>query len=410
MLISENALFLWGVHLKLQATLGTAPFTLIQRRNFQLVSKPTAKIQRQKGGIFPGVLYTVILYVQLFSNRQRVPSVVTFDSSMYCLSHVSFFIIKYIIIKRNENLVEQFNCLISHEVRHALSNKSNFSILGPAEKILVALVQLCGIITGIMIPCAYTLVQIIVPCSPSTFAYFLNPECTQLASIQVVHRILSVFNIPVIVYRLAAVTINWLITLDTLGMFAFVVMQLFFTQSYTLIYFIRLFRLDFLRNLNFGVLNSNFVHKQLPVYRELQLHSLFFNKMHQDCGIISVMCCIMYAFVISVFALMEYGSQLAFPQIVVFGNVALATFIAMVFVYGIFAKVNTNSLKALAFLQQRLVPSVRGNRGLHVWTSKYIASLPQLKVQIGSTNFVDSFTPLAMLQFCLGQICNLMLM
>lgn len=349
------------------------------------------------------------LCLQLYANLNRVPSVVTFDSSMYCASHSVFFIIKYIIIQRHENLVEQFNCLISYEARQIPSSNMNISILGRMEKTLISSVQLCGISTGVVLSCAYSLMQLFVPCSPATFAYFLNPECTQLTGIPELHAFLSSRPVPIVVYPFAAATFTFWNTLDTLGMFAFVCMQLFFTQCYTLVYFIRLFRLEFLQKLNGSFCSSN-IEKQLRKYKELQLHTLFFNQMHQDCIIFSVMWNVMYGFIISVFALAEYGSQLTFPQVVVFGNIAFATFIAMVVVYGIFAKVNSNSLKALAFLEQRVIPSIREHRKLRKWTKKYIASLPQLKIQLGTTNFVDGFTPLVMLQFCLGQLCNLRLM
>jgi hypothetical protein len=43
-------------------------------------------------------------------------------------------------------------------------------------------------------------------------------------------------------------------------------------------------------------------------------------------------------------------------------------------------------------------------------TRKYVKSLPDIKVKIGCTNFVDKFTPLVFLSVCVEQTVNLVLM
>jgi len=68
----------------------------------------------------------------------------------------------------------------------------------------------------------------------------------------------------------------------------------------------------------------------------------------------------------------------------------------------------------LEFMRERLLPSLIGyydseTRVRRRLVKKYVRSLPQLKVYIGSVNFVEKDTPFAMLNFCFDQIVSLLL-
>lgn len=67
---------------------------------------------------------------------------------------------------------------------------------------------------------------------------------------------------------------------------------------------------------------------------------------------------VIFAFVIAAYALLKYGNDSTFPQMVIFCNVVLATFVAIIVVYGSFAKVNGVSLKTLSFLREKVIPKV----------------------------------------------------
>lgn len=409
MLLSEKLIDILKLHLKLQNAIGTSPFLTPRggtNESFRLEAKPSSKVQAQKWRLLPGIALVAILYSQLYLNKGRTSNVTNFESSMYCISELAILIIKWVTISRVPQFVEQFNCLIVHELNY-VPKGIHRRILSSTHGLLIKLVQICGIITGIVLPFAYGFMQIAIPCSPATFAYFFNSDCSHLVNFS--NRILQAVNklpLPVLVFRLSAASLTFWILSDTVGMFGFVVGQCLFTESCLIVYYLRAFRLQIAAQ----VRAKSIKHKILTIYRQLQIHNLFFNKINQDVIVITVIGNMVYSFTIAMYALLKFTDHVSLPQLVIFGNITLACFIVIIVVYGIFAKVNETSIKVLAYIREYVLPEINGSNLERKWLKRYVKSLSPLKVQIGQVNHVDNFTPLVMLQFCVGQICNLMVM
>lgn len=315
---------------------------------------------------------------------------------------MAFFTTKWIAIRRCSQFVEQLNCLFVYEVDKVPKQHCQL-ILSRVESLSIKFVQFCAISTGMIMPVAYGLMHLIIPCSPATFAYFLNPECTDLVHITGIHSLITRIPFQEILLPIGSAFVAvWALT-DSIGMFAIIVGQALFIGSCVLIYFLRSFRLLASRP-------SGVIAKVLITYRDLQVHNLYFNQIHLDVNVIVVMWAMAYSFTVAMYALLKYANQVSLPQLVIFVNATLATGIVIIVVYGIFAKVNVISQNVLAFLRERVLPEMKGSAVERKWMKRYLRSLSPLKVRVGQVNYVDNFTPLVMLQFCFGQICNLMVM
>lgn len=408
MLFSNKVINILNIHLNFQNTLGTSPFRTpnqVSIATFRLEGVTRFDIQRQKWRLLPGTVFLAILFIQLYLNKSRVSNVVYFESSMYFACQFEIITIKWIVISNYKQFIEQLNCLIVHELNY-LQQENNKFILSRTQSLLVKFVQICGITSGIVIPIAYGIIQVVIPCSPATFAYFCNPECSDLVTFPAILGVTKTFALPALAYRLIAAGLAFWILFDTVGMFAFVVGQFLFTESYVMIYFLKSYYVQISLELKLNTVKQ----RTLTIYRELQIHNLFFNKINQSYVVTSVVCIVAYAFTTAMYALLKYADQGTIPQLVIFGNVTLATFIIIIFVFGIFAKVNGVSLEVLDVLEQRVLSEIIVSVKERKWMKRFIKSLSPLKVCIGQVNYVDNFTPLVMLQFCFDQIFNLMVM
>lgn len=143
----------------------------------------------------------------------------------------------------------------------------------------------------------------------------------------------------------------------------------------------------------------------VQMYKEIQLLTAYYNQIHGSVLSVSFTVSVSSNFIISFFAAVGLYSEMMWPIVLLYASIAFNTMIEiMVCDGGTKATVNTVSTRILS--KVRAAPNFRMSRDV----KRYVVSMPVLKIRLGSTNFYDKETPLNLIDFCVGQVVNLLLL
>ncbi len=137
--------------------------------------------------------------------------------------------------------------------------------------------------------------------------------------------------------------------------------------------------------------------------------SNYFNIIHQDIVIASLLYFMGESFVLGMFTLITSWDKLSFPQLLISGTGATESFAAILIFFGVFGRVYADSIKTIECLRTSGI-HVESDLESRKTVGKIVKSLQPLKIKIGSVNFVDRLTPVTFIDFCFGILVNMLLL
>lgn len=192
------------------------------------------------------------------------------------------------------------------------------------------------------------------------------------------------------------------------GNYIFGFIELCYLPATCLQCYIKSFRQGFTCNGSFSTVGKKFIIK-LKVYRELQLLAQYFNDIHNDTILPAFLFITTFLFISCAYALAFAGFAMPAVKMGEFSWLAFCCWLAIAAGVGTFGRVNGESKEALSLIYRkvRLFPQVR--RCDRQQLIKFMLSLQPLKIKVGYVNFVEKFTPIILLHFCVSQIVSLLL-
>lgn len=273
--------------------------------------------------------------------------------------------------------------------------------LGKFYRQVIVCVQIIGLTSTYIIPATYAVQRWIDTCYPSTFLYFLLPECSQRES-----QPAPDFHFHAFLLGISLLSF-WLL-IDFLGEFLFQVFEMTFLPTSVFQYY--------LHNLKTTIKSTPVsmfrLQRLFKVYQMLQVLCQYFNVLHQDSTIIIFLAANIYTFIICLYSLITVGSGISLAHLFLFSCGFLNAFLGIVVCFGLFGQVQKASGHVLMLLLTRALPSTKNystqqdRRCMKI----NLKSLRPLHVRIGNVNFVDALTPVVLLDFCTVQLVNLLLL
>jgi len=150
------------------------------------------------------------------------------------------------------------------------------------------------------------------------------------------------------------------------------------------------------------------VFKRMLLYRQLQTLSRLYNMIQQDVFIVALLNLALFVFIVAVYALTYMGAQISLPHLLFFANVVLLLVLVILICFGTFAGLHGQSMLLVEFMR-KVLPCRNRNASTKRLVKMYARSFREFKVNIGEMNFVEKCTPMVMLDFCFGQIVDLLL-
>ncbi|CAL8129234.1 unnamed protein product [Orchesella dallaii] len=404
MLIHENLIHGLKVHLKLHKYFGTWPVDLITRKGKDVaVLSPTNQLTWQWVKLFVASIFLVVLWVQIFSNRQGENLITTLESLLYSCAFQSTIINKVTYLKRRHFSVELLNLILEYErnLKKFGDNKQYFR-LERSSKALVCFIQFCATVATPVLAVTYALIRWSNPCNSAMFLFKFLAECLPETGAST-WRISSLTQLA-----LQILFSTWLV-FDMVGGHVFQVVELYYLKSCCFNQYIKSIRMS--------LVQADFKMSYFLQFKQLQILLRLYNLIQQDVMKV-VVCVTIFSFTVSLYALIYLGlgeQGISIPQLMFLSCALLDTFLAIVACFGTFARVHSESSLTISFMKKNLLPRLMQNHNLRqrkhliVLISKYVNSFRVLKVYIGDINYVEKFTPVVMLRFCLDQVVALLL-
>jgi hypothetical protein len=136
-------------------------------------------------------------------------------------------------------------------------------------------------------------------------------------------------------------------------------------------------------------------------YKELQLLTVMFNEIYQVDFFAKVVPCGILIIVSSgFFVISTYNIH---PLVVAFGHIVITKYVVITLVFSLAGKVWSNSVDFKSAL-------LRNNGLMKRSLSKDEKSLQNLKIMVGSSNFIERNTPFTVVSFCIEQTVSLLLL
>ncbi|CAL8122142.1 unnamed protein product [Orchesella dallaii] len=272
------------------------------------------------------------------------------------------------------------------------------------DKLIVNFKQLNGLIATPVLGISYAVQRWLNPCQSTTFAWTILVECSSERQSEAGWKLKS------LVYLTGISLFSFGVALYLIGAFAFQGAEFLFVSCYCLI--------SYIKNLSTALDNNgkDNIERVLGRYRQIQILEGFFNWIYQDVVTPYTLNIFIMATIISTYVMISMGTQLSIPHVILFSCVLFNSLACIVLEFGAFGLVHVESTKLLRYIKEKLIPDLETNcknsseRFKVKVVKKLVVSLCILKVRIGSVNFVEKTTPMAILDFCLGQIVNLLLM
>ncbi|CAL8122224.1 unnamed protein product [Orchesella dallaii] len=399
---------LFKANLRLQHVIGSFPLKKVEIDEFgepKLVPSSKRSIRWQWYKISLALGFTLVLWVQMFLAIKEEELVTTLESTL-CASAISVFIIvKATQLKRNDAIVALMNSLFVFEKRQWEEYGDVHKPLAKREECTVYFCQGAAIASAPVFISSGLLQRWLNPCTSALLAWKIMPECADKNSSQE----WSSFSLGLLGGILLLSV--WIIT-DLIGAAVFQVVQLSFSQVVCLINGVR----NFHESLQIVLWNPRAdAEKIMLQYRQLQILIRLLNWIQQDLIIVAVLNLFLILIIISTYALISMGWHISIPHFILFSSALLDSIVADVFCFGAFAQVHSESSSTLVYLKKKFLPKMELEkrsllkRGELKLLKKFVLSMYPLKVRIGGVNFVEKFTPIAILDFCVAQIVSLLL-
>ncbi|CAL8122228.1 unnamed protein product [Orchesella dallaii] len=369
MLTTSQVLKGFKLHLIQRHLTSNSPFTL-NHHNFgdpMLKACSNTKIRRHWLKMGLSCLFVSVLWLQLFQGRKKELLVTKLESTLYVFGISGFIIMNATHIKRNELVVQLFNCLYNFE-------KGNLDgrVVEKRDKLLVNFVQFNGFMGSPLLVGSYSLQRWLNPCTSATFAMNVLQECSN-PNDQELH---GKWSTKSSIYLALIVWVSLWLVGDLVGAFTFQVSEVAFLQTCCFVSYI----------------------KQLGKALTLQSsepHNLLLNSY--------VLACM--------------GTQISIPHLILFSSALFDGICTDILCFGAFASVHSESSRLVAYMKGQLLPNLEGHSKNKPFSQKHklklikklVTSFYPIKVRIGAVNFVEKFTPIIMLNFCVAQIVNLLL-
>jgi hypothetical protein len=136
-------------------------------------------------------------------------------------------------------------------------------------------------------------------------------------------------------------------------------------------------------------------------YKELRLLTVMFNEIYQVDFFMKVVPCGILIIVSSgFFVISTYHLN---PLVVAFGHIVITKYVILTLVFSLASRVWSNSVDFKSAL-------LRNNGVMKRSLSKDEKSLQNLKIMVGSSNFIDRNTPFNVVSFCIEQTVSLLLL
>jgi len=245
---------------------------------------------------------------------------------------------------------------------------------------------------------SYVLQRFMFPCNIATVGYFLLPECTNGFDSGWSYQSLVSLGIFCLV-------MFW-IFIDTMGLFVLYTAGISQVQGILIFKYTKYFQNCVEVNLE---TKSHTTYKVFSVYRQLQLLTRYFNGIQQQGIIFTILISDIICIVFGAYILISMGPKLPLPDFTLFFFAWFDGMVVLVVYFTVMSKVNSEAQDALQYIGKFLTPRI-SNGNTKKWARVFLMSLKSLQVNIGSVNFVDKFTPVTLLDFCVGQIVSLLLM
>ncbi|CAL8122146.1 unnamed protein product [Orchesella dallaii] len=272
------------------------------------------------------------------------------------------------------------------------------------DKGIVNFGQLNGIIAAPILGISYAVQRWLNPCQSTTFAWNILVECSSERQSE------AGWELKSLIFLSGINLFSFWVAIYLIGAFIFQGAELHFVPCYCLVSYIKNLRISLE---NCGKCN---IERGLGRYRQLQILEGFFNWIHQDIVTPSTLNILIITTIISTYAMISMGTQLSIPHVILFSCVLVNSLACIVLMIGAFALVHVESTRMFRYIKEKLIPNLETNCSSYSERckvkviKKLVASLYILKVRIGSVNFVEKTTPIAILDFCLAQIVSLLLM
>jgi len=244
-----------------------------------------------------------------------------------------------------------------------------------------------------MVPC--NLIKLVMPCTSATFGYAIIPECSgPFNSSPNLSFASTLLLICICLFSF------WL-TLDASGIFALFLQNFSVALAYTL--------RRYVHYLSHLLAKETDYKSNLRIYRQFQILGRYYNLFQQDGLCTASIFIAMMGFIISTYSLINFGSELSVPELLLFAVIVVDTFLALLFYTTVLGQVKTASATLIDQVKLRKVVKV-GSQVDRKWIEKFVTSFWELKSCMGDGNYVEQGTPLVVLDFCISQVVNLLLM
>ncbi|CAL8122144.1 unnamed protein product [Orchesella dallaii] len=322
------------------------------------------------------------------------------EGALYVSSFFTLIIINACYLNVNGYISELLNCLFQFE-----NAQPEMQTVLKRDKWIVNFGQFNSIMAAPILGIAYAIQRCLNPCNSATFAWFLLEEC-------LIDPVGGKFGTKSSAFLIFITIFSTWIVLNLIGTFAFQCAEVFYVSSYCIVSYLKIFR-NALNNCE-----ASKIEQGLRKYRQLQILERFLNGIHQDVITGAMLNMLIVCIIISAYSLIHLGWHISIPHLILFSCLLVDCIATIVLAFGAFALVHTESTITLAFLKNLLIPglelkylrSVGLGRFRLKNVKKFVGSFYPLKVQIGNANFIEKTTPITVVEFCIGQTVNLLLM
>lgn len=282
----------------------------------------------------------------------------------------------------------------------------NFRPLYLPRKLYVSVIktfQIFGITTAGILP-LLCLRLWLKPCVPHAPGFWLLQQCSKVLGNETGQNY-GLAGLSSNVYWASSIGLLYWSVFKIFNNHFFVVNQLCFLIAFCLRFYLN----TLFANIQRSVSKEHSL-RIAKFYRELQLLLCYFNKIHQDIFMFTLICFSGLANVIGLHAFITCRAEMNFDQFLNMGSAVLQSFACVVVGYGAFGGIYDDSTKTLKALRSVNIRHEFDVTNIRKTFKKSVMSLQLLKVKLGSVNFIDRLTPATLVDFFVSILVNLLLL
>lgn len=275
---------------------------------------------------------------------------------------------------------------------------------GNSDVKMIKIIQLFSIFTPAITITSLHIRTFMNPCTPFLPGYFILPECSQIPAEDSALQ-LQVWITWVAVRALMCAFLYYIL-IDTIGFYCIVCLQFLLIQ----VHCIRSHLNRFINSIEIQLQpNRNISQIDLTVYRELQILTIYYNKIQQDAVIICVVNHAVFVLVLCSYALISEREGLTYLQTILLVCVAMDGFLLITVSFRDMAKLYAESVEVKQLIDSRLVVA-QINKCNRKMTRMYSRSFRLLMIKVGTVFFFDRMTTFNILNFCINALVNMLLL